>query len=99
MKRGAEMKRLQAWMVEVPMRQVHIWWHWRHSRPGPEQFTAPADPEIWWHVELHEYEPLEDHGQRQQAGGWTKTEHVWVGYDADLNKAISKALKRTRGKA
>ena len=87
------MKKLQKWMSDRPMRQVRIWWHWKHINPGPEQFTPPADPAIMWHVELHEHDPLVDHGQRLQAGSWSKTEHVFTGYDADLAVAIRKALK------
>lgn len=89
-------KQLSRWLSEVPLRQVRIWWHWRHIRPGPEQFTPPDDPEITWHVELKEIHPLEDHGQREQRGWWTKTEDTFTGYDKDPRKAIAKALRVAR---
>ena len=90
------MKRLQAWMRVRSLRQVHIWWHWKHAEPGPNQFNVPVGAEIYWHVELKDFEPLEDHGQRQQRGSWSKTEHVYTGYDHDLNRAITKALRVAR---
>ena len=90
------MKMLEKWMSAVPLRHVKIWWHWRESRPGPQQFDVPSDPTIYWHVELHQYEPLVDHGQRLQAGSWSKTEHVFSGYDPILAVAARKALKRAK---
>ena len=77
-------------MAALPMRQLKIWWHWG------EPVKAGGQSIAWWHVELHEYEPLIDHGQKARAGSWSRTEHVFNGYDPDLSLAARKALKRAR---
>jgi hypothetical protein len=100
------MKRLQKWLSGgilesglVANRQARIWFHERPSgsrwaSDPPEQVSTEV--EIWWHVELHEFSPITDYGQRCRAGAWSKTETVYTGYDKDLNVALTKALKRAK---
>lgn len=81
------MKKLQVWLAARRMRSVKIWWHDRYD-------LAPGQaPEVWWHIELHECEPLADYGQCKQVGSWSKTEHVYSGYGKDLAVATRNALK------
>ena len=87
------MKPLEKWMAARASRQVQIWWHWRYSSPESGWKPKEGTSERYWHVELHEFEPLQDHGQKQQAGWWEKHESVFTGYDPSLAKAAQKALR------